>query len=460
MAVSSPQIRYRVPYPHPGQQAVLAGAQRFNWLSCGRRWRKTTLVMSIALLEMIRGGEVIWGAPTADQVATGYEELRRALEFIPSKIVRCTASPHPEARHRSGGIIRYRSLDDPDNARSKSATMIVIDEAGDVAEYAWTDVLRPMLVDSLGSAWIIGTPRGHNWFYRGWQAACTGEYPGEIAYQAPTYGVEIVDEQLIRRPHPLENPNIDLQEMLAIWRTTPERTFRQEYLAEFVADGGGVLRHVAERSTLQPQAGPIKGHEYVMGCDWGRSNDYTTICVIDATLGQQAYLERFTGIGYELQRGRWIGAYERWLPTLAYGELNSMGGPIVERFQADGYPVVGLDTSNQSKAKWVDALSLALERNRIGLLNDPIQIAELQAFEGTRLPSGMIRYAAPDGQHDDTVIALLLAWHAAKNYQSEPIPEAAPPADEDDVQEFLADLSHKMQTGAWDDNEGEVSAEW
>jgi len=30
-----------------------------------------------------------------------------------------------------------------------------------------------------------------------------------------------------------------------------------------------------------------------------------------------------------------------------------------------------------------------------------------------RLPSGMVRYSAPDGLHDDMVISLALAWHGA-----------------------------------------------
>jgi len=37
----------------------------------------------------------------------------------------------------------------------------------------------------------------------------------------------------------------------------------------------------------------------------------------------------------------------------------------------------------------------------------------LQAYEAERLPSGMLRYSAPEGYHDDCVMALALAWHGA-----------------------------------------------
>jgi len=57
---------------------------------------------------------------------------------------------------------------------------------------------------------------------------------------------------------------------------------------------------------------------------------------------------------------------------------------------------------------------LAFERGDIGIVAEPTLINELQAFEMDRLPSGMVRYAAPEGLHDDCVISLALAWHAAR----------------------------------------------
>jgi hypothetical protein len=54
-----------------------------------------------------------------------------------------------------------------------------------------------------------------------------------------------------------------------------------------------------------------------------------------------------------------------------------------------------------------------LEHESIGLPDDPILISELMAYESERLPSGIMRYGAPEGQHDDTVIAVALAWYGA-----------------------------------------------
>ena len=73
--------------------------------------------------------------------------------------------------------------------------------------------------------------------------------------------------------------------------------------------------------------------------------------------------------------------------------------------------VIGYKLTNTTKANLVDALSLAFERGTLRILPDPTLIAELQAYEAERLPSGMLRYGAPSGMHDDTVMALMLAWY-------------------------------------------------
>ncbi len=39
-------------------------------------------------------------------------------------------------------------------------------------------------------------------------------------------------------------------------------------------------------------------------------------------------------------------------------------------------------------------------------------MGELVAYQAEQLPSGLLRYGAPAGQHDDTVMALALVWNA------------------------------------------------
>jgi hypothetical protein len=90
-----------------------------------------------------------------------------------------------------------------------------------------------------------------------------------------------------------------------------------------------------------------------------------------------------------------------------------MGEPLIEQLQRQGLPVQPFITTNATKAAAIDALSLAFERGELTILSDPVLVGELQAYEAQRLPSGMLRYTAPEGMHDDTVISLALAWQAA-----------------------------------------------
>ena len=95
-----------------------------------------------------------------------------------------------------------------------------------------------------------------------------------------------------------------------------------------------------------------------------------------------------------------------------------MGAPMVDALIADGLPVgpgpdglSGWAMTAANKPLLIEALALALER---GEMQVPIAYAdELRAFEVHTRPQGAPGFGAPEGLHDDRVISLALAWHAA-----------------------------------------------
>jgi phage FluMu gp28-like protein len=380
-------------------------ARRFNWLSAGRRWRKTTLAMSIVVEASSTGGTYLWGAPTFDQVRIGFNETKRALggygDFNQGRMT--VTLP-------GGGMIIFRSLDNPDNARGHTADGVVVDEAGFIKPAAWYEILRPMLIDTGGWGWLIGTPDGRNFFWQEWVKA--SDYDDAIAWQVPTLGVKITPEGLVRDPHPLENPDISFDEIKQLYRTMPERVFRQEILAEFMESGGGVFRRVMEAAVAPPQDKALFQHDYLMGVDWGRSNDFTVITVIDTTTNELVAMDRFTNIDYAIQVNRLKAIAAKFKPVQIIAEMNSMGGPLVEQLQLDGLPVKGFMTTSASKEEAIRALEGAFERGEIHIINDPVLIGELQAYEQEQLPAGKFRFNAPPGMHDDCVISLAIAWHS------------------------------------------------
>lgn len=196
-----------------------------------------------------------------------------------------------------------------------------------------------------------------------------------------------------------------------MWRSMPERVFEQEILGVFHSDLGGVFRRVMDAATATAQDGAIGGHEYAFGVDWGRTSDFTCVIVLDVTHSEVVAIDRFNQIDYATQLGRLTALYERFQPRVIVAEANSMGQPLIEQLQRAGMPVVAFTTSNASKQIAVDALALAFERGALRILPDPVLVAELQAYEAERMSSGLLRYSAPAGMHDDTVMALMLAWN-------------------------------------------------
>lgn len=398
--------KVRLPYPHSGQQIVRNEAKRFNWLSAGRRWRKTTLGVSIAVEQALAGKRWLWGAPTYDQVRIAWDEAKKAAGQVAAFTQMRMTAEFP-----TGGVIIFRSLDDPDNARGHTIDGANFDEVADIKPEAYYDVVRPMLIDTNGDFWGHGTPKGRNWFWREWHNAKDRE--DSACWQVPTLGVAIQDGKLIRQPHPLENPNIPFSEIENVYQTATERVFFQEILAEFVESDGAVFRNVMEciADTLVDKGEP--GRQYVMGVDWGKMNDFTVLTVIDLMTSDVVQIDRFSEIDYIFQRGRLKNLWEKFNRCAVVAEENSMGTPVIEELRREGIGVQAFRTTNASKANIIESLALSFERGDIRIPRNDTLIGELLAFEGKRIASGMTRYAAPDNMHDDMVMSLALAhWGA------------------------------------------------
>ena len=299
----------------------------------------------------------------------------------------------------NGGVIRVQSGHDPDALRGAGLDLAILDEAAYLHPDVWRAAIRPALADRRGEALFLSTPRGRDWFWSLWMHGQSAAHTQWQSWRFPTTA----------------NPLIDPAEIEEARALLPERLYRQEYLAEFLEDTGGVFRRVEEAATAAPESGPSPGERYVFGVDWARDNDFTCIAVLAVHARRRVALDRFNEIGWELQRGRLVALAEHWQPEAIWAEANSVGGPNIEALQADSLPVIPFTTTAASKERLIQGLALALEKGEIAIMPDPVLIGELQAYEQERLASGRFRYSAPPGGHDDTVIALALAWHGALN---------------------------------------------
>lgn len=395
-------IRLHLPARHPGQAQAVAEARRFNVVACGRRWGKTTLGIERAARTALDGRPAGWFAPTYKQLADVWRTVTDALEPVTTR----RSEQEKRLELLTGGVLDCWSLDEPDTARGRAYARVVVDEAASVRglEAAWQQVLRPTLTDHQGDAWFLSTPKGLNFFWHLYQRGADPLATAWAAWSFPTSS----------------NPHLPPEEVAAARRELPERVFAQEYLAAFLEDGGGVFRGVLAAATGQEDAEVREGHAYVIGVDWAKWEDYTVFCVVDATDRRQVFQDRFNQIDYPLQLERLTRLWQHYRAALVVAERNAMGDPLLDQLAREGLPVWPFTTTNATKGAAVEELALAFERQELTILAEPTLLGELQAYQAQRLPSGLLRYGAPEGQHDDTVMALALAWQGARSAAERP----------------------------------------
>jgi hypothetical protein len=384
-------VTITLPRLHPRQMQVKNERRRRNVLSNGRRWGKNILMQDLAVETALANHSPIgWGAPIYKQTLDDY----RSLDNILSPVIARRSISEMRLELISGGTIEFWSLDKPDSIRGKKYKRFIVNEAGfvpnllDIRNY----IIMPTLIDYQGDEYYAGTPKGMNGFFSLYNM--TGD--DWAHWQMSSY----------------ENPHIPASELDGLKTTMTQQAFEQEIMAQFLEDGAGIFRNVRAAATSAKLEHGESGHQYAIGADWGRSNDATVFKVFDVGERREVASLRLLDTDYASQRIALKGLSERFNNAVVLAEQNSIGQPQIEALQEMDVPIMGFLTTNATKAEIIQSLQLGFERAEIRIINDEQTINELMAFAGERLPSGLMRYGAPEGLHDDCVIAMCLAWWA------------------------------------------------
>jgi len=380
--------------PHPGQLEVHNSDARFKVLSAGRRWGKTRLGVNECLDAAAQGGRAWWVSPSYKTSEVGWRPLRQIARKIPGAEIRLVDRV---VNFPGGGFVAVRSADNPDSLRGEGLDFVVMDECAFMQKEAWTEAIRPALSDRQGKVLFISTPKGRNWLWEIYQRGVSGE-EGWQSWTFPT----------------ATNPFIAKEEIEAAKRDLPEMIFRQEYLAEFIDDAGGVFRRVQEAAVLEPKEYE-EGKQYIAGVDVAASVDFTVVSVLDAESKDQVYLDRFNRVDYPVLIDRLEAVYHRYHMTSMVVESNSIGRPVIDELVARGLNIIPFTTTSATKQSIIQNLQAAFENGQIRILNNPVLIGELLSFESKRNASGGFSYSAPDGMNDDCVMSLAIAWYGANS---------------------------------------------
>ena len=393
---ASKTIEVVLPSLHPAQQQIIDEARRFNVLACGRRFGKTLLGIDLIIDKVLDGYPVSWFSPTYKMLAEVWKEIVQTTKPLQTRV----AKQEHRVELITGGVIDCWSLDAADSVRGRKYARIIVDEAAMVPNLydSWQAAIRPTMTDYVGSdAFMLSTPKGIDFFFDCFSRGVDDQQSDWMAWQKPTS----------------ENPYIDPAEIEAARRELPEQIFEQEYLAKFLQNSGAVFRNID--ACLRADSGQHQGHRLFAGVDWGQKHDFTVISVICATCRQEVELDRFNKIEWAFQRARLRAIVERWNVSSVMVETNSIGSPNLEALQREGMSVRGFETTGSTKPPLIQSLALALEREECRFLPDPVGRVELLSYE-SRINSttGRVSYSAPDGGHDDTVIARAIAWECVQ----------------------------------------------
>lgn len=368
--------------PHEGQQQVIDQARRFNVLCCGRRWGKSALAVNLLSEPSIDGYPVGYFTPTYKLLDGTYSECVAALEPIIRR-----KNEHQFIELITGGRIEFWTLENELAGRSRKYKRAIIDEAAFVKNLwkLWTESIRATLTDMQGDGWMLSTPRGKNDFFKFY-----------------TKGKDIQDERWMSwQKSTYTNPYIDPTEIDDARADLPELAFKQEYLAEFsenLANPFGIA--FIKQCTFPISTAP----PVCYGVDLAKSFDWTVEIGLDAN-AQVCHFARY--------QKDWHGT-KASIKMLNKVPINAdstgVGDPIVEDLQNDGLDIMGIKFTSVSKQQLMMGLAAAIQQRKITFPEGPI-VDELEIFEYLFTATG-VRYSAPDGFHDDCVMALALAWQA------------------------------------------------
>ena len=225
------------------QTKIFDDTSRFRVVVAGRRFGKTFLSTAELLNRaLIAKDQNVWYvAPTykaAKEIA--WEML---ISQIPPEYIAKTNETALTLSLLNGSTISLKGAEKPDNLRGRSLDFVVLDEFADMRPQAWYEVLRPSLSDRRGSAVFIGTPKGRNHFYDLYGKGVDGD-EGWKSYQYTT----------------IEGGNVEANEIASARADLDERTFQQEYEAQFVNYSGiiyygfkreeSVRRHTDDRHVI------------------------------------------------------------------------------------------------------------------------------------------------------------------------------------------------------------------
>jgi hypothetical protein len=333
-------------------------------------------------------GNHTWTAPVYKQSEIAFKRSVALLrDTDPSQRLWSYQSKPMVISLANGSQWIFQTGDDPDSLYGDDSMTAVVDESSRCKEGVW-QAIRSTLTATDGDARAIGNIRGRsNWHYQLCRKIQAGQLPGWEYYA--------FDWRMAVKAGIIKQSVIDT----ARAELTSEQ-FAELYENVASDDGGNPfgLQHIAacvcEVSDLEPVA---------YGVDVAYAQDWTVVVGLDKD-GKVCRFHRWQKVPWPETKER-IVALTGSVPTVI--DDTGVGSPVVQDIQRMRSGVEGYTFTSASKQALMQSLAVAIQGRTVGFPEGPIR-AELDQFEFEVRPNS-VRYSAPEGFHDDCVVALSLA---------------------------------------------------
>jgi len=405
MAVEELAIEYKRPPLFDYQRAIIDCPARYTFTEASTKVGKSAshlvwIFEQPLALDLKESQSVWWVAPVYAQAEIMFRRLKAQvsekgfLKFNESKLI---------AVYPSGAMLQFKSAEKPDNLYGDDVYAAVFDEFPRAREEAW-HALRSTLTATGGKCKFIGNVKGKkNWGHKLAMRAKAGQdadyaYFKITAYDAAAAGMMTKDG----RPF--------LEEIEAAKRDLPENVFNELYLAEPSEDGSNPfgLKHIAACCVPDLSNQP----SICYGVDLGRKIDSTSIIGLDK-LGFMSHYDNFV-------RRSWPHVTDtiKYLPNKPMVmDGTGVGDAILAEVELVQSQAEGYIFTQASKQRLMEGLAVGLQSRRIHIADDGNVTGgtgklrhQLEQFEVIYTRTG-VKYSAPEGDHDDDVCSLALAYY-------------------------------------------------
>lgn len=396
-------------------------ATRFVTVFANRRFGKSTLAKMRHVLKVKDPnpyGLAWWVAPTYRQCRKPFNSL--LMSMIPTGLIAGYSRQNMTIKWATGWLSEFRSAERPENLRGDGVSDLTVDEGPLIDDPTYEEALRPTLADNAGTGFFIGSARGRQgWMYKYYRRGIERTAPQTYA----GFLFTALDAAFV--------PRAELEEA----RTSmSKRAFDQEFMSVFLDGQGVAFENVRSRPRIRPHPGEAVG----IGIDWAKKRDWTWFVAVGAESGAVLECVRSPQLPYTRQvelASLFIQRWQHRAPGVyVCHDQTGVGEALDDLLHAHGvHQFEGIVFSLQSKTQLVEEQIVDFEAGQLGFVPHAEAdetydrlIREHEDYTLVVTKTSKIVYGAPEGLHDDAVVATMLA-NRARRLVAQGAPEAAVP---------------------------------